>query len=223
MANEIDIREMARKLNLYNIARLQTYETDLSAVDYIEYLFKYEIDERKKRSLENNLKQSHLPKVGELKELNGITKWMTAKLKKSDWIREESNLVITGKCGTGKTALATNLGECAIEQGLKVRYINVDALIECLYKKDNYGKERKVYESLVSSDLIILDEMMYLPISEEDLRILYRGLIFLNESRSIIIITNRMLSDWDRASKDKHTIETLKDRLTNNAKLIYLK
>lgn len=223
MANEVVIREMAKRLNLYNIARLESYDTDLSATDYIESLLKYEIDERKKRSLENNRNISHLPKTRETKEFNGITKWMTAKLKKCDWIREEGNLVIFGKCGTGKTALATTLGETALEQGFKVRYITMDGIIECLYKKDTYSKERKVYESLLASDLIILDEMMYLPISEEDLRVLYKGLIFLNESRSVIIITNRLLTDWDKASKDKHTMETLKDRLVNNARLIYLK
>ena len=119
--------------------------------------------------------------------------------------------------------LATMLGEKAIEQGYKVKYIKSDGLIECLHQKNDNAKNRRIYESLVASDLIILDEMMYLPISEEDLRVLYKGLIFLNESRSIIIVTNRMLADWDNACRDKHTIETLKDRLINDAKIIYLK
>ena len=223
MANELEIREMARKLNLYNIARLETYQTDLSPVDYLSFLLQYEIDERKRRSVENNRRLSHLPKTSDREEFNGITKWMITKLQKCEWIEEESNLVISGKCGTGKTALATMLGEKAIEQGYKVKYIKSDALIECLHQKNDNAKNRRIYESLVASDLIILDEMMYLPISEEDLRVLYKGLIFLNESRSIIIVTNRMLADWDNACRDKHTIETLKDRLINDAKIIYLK
>ena len=62
MANELEIREMARKLNLYNIARLETYQTDLSPVDYLSFLLQYEIDERKRRSVENNRRLSRLPK-----------------------------------------------------------------------------------------------------------------------------------------------------------------
>ena len=223
MANELEIREMARKLNLYNVARMETYETELSPVDYLSYILQYEIDERKRRSVENNRKQSRLPKSSGKEEFNGITNWTIAKLKKCDWIREERNLVISGKCGTGKTALATMLGEKAIEQGYKVKYVKSDALIDCLHQKNDNTSYRRIYESLVASDLIIIDEMMYLPISEEDLRVLYKGLIFLNESRSIIIVTNRMLADWDNACRDKHTIETLKDRLINDAEIIYLK
>ena len=111
MANELEIREMARKLNLYNIARLETYQTDLSPVDYLSFLLQYEIDERKRRSVENNRRLSRLPKSSDREEFNGITKWMITKLQKCEWIEEESNLVISGKCGTGKTALATMLGD----------------------------------------------------------------------------------------------------------------
>ena len=72
------------------------------------------------------------------------------------------------------------------------------------------------------SDVIIVDEMLYLNLPEEDLSLLYKGLMFLSESRSVICITNRGLSDWKNAARDKHTMQTLIDRIFRDAKLLYL-
>lgn len=46
--------------------------------------------------------------------------------------------------------------------------------------------------------------------------------MFLSESRSLIFITNRGLSDWKNAARDKHTMQTLIDRIFKDAKLLYL-
>ena len=71
-------------------------------------------------------------------------------------------------------------------------------------------------------DLIIVDEVMYMNLSREDLQLLYKILIFLNETRSIVVVTNRVLSEWKDAVDDKHLMETLMDRLTADAQILSL-
>ena len=73
---------------------------------------------------------------------------------------------------------------------------------------------------MLSSSLIIIDDMMYAGISDEDLMLFYHAIILLNETRSIVIVTNRELSEWKQGRNDLHLMTTLIERLTPNSQLI---
>ena len=70
--------------------------------------------------------------------------------------------------------------------------------------------------------VIIIDDVMYANIIPEDLPLFYRAVSFLNEERSLIIITNRELSGWISAAEDTHLMQTLVDRITANSQIIRL-
>ncbi len=72
------------------------------------------------------------------------------------------------------------------------------------------------------SDVIVLDELFYLKPSEENLQLLYKTVMFLQETRSIIFVTNRPLSEWDNMGVDKHTVSTFRQRIMVDAQLIHL-
>ena len=164
---------------------------------------------------------SHLPKVkGELK-FNGIDEWNFEDVKKLKWLESNMNLIIIGKCGSGKTALAVTLGNIAIEKGYKVYYIKVDEYLHILNNANGY-KEKNAYAKIKESDLIILDELMYLPMTTEDVVRLYRSIMYLSEVRSFIFITNRRLQEWIDLIEDRHTMETVVDRIANGSRQIFL-
>lgn len=71
--------------------------------------------------------------------------------------------------------------------------------------------------------LIIIDDMMYIPLSEVELVMMYKAIMFLNESRSLMFITNRRLDEWRDAQEGPHTIETLVDRILTYSKIITFK
>ena len=75
---------------------------------------------------------------------------------------------------------------------------------------------------VMRSDLIVLDELFYLKPSEENLQLLYKTVMFLQETRSIIFVTNRPLSEWDNMGVDKHTVSTFRQRIMSEAQLIHL-
>lgn len=218
MANICVIKELAAKLNLSNISKLNDFNTDLKSADYLEYLFKYELEERRKSVIEENKKQSKLPKININKEFIGVTNWNITNLEKLEWLENNENIFICGKCGSGKTALAVKLATTVLEKSNKVYYVVLDELLQILKEKDDSMKKK--FEYLKKCDLIVIDEIMYLSITDTELQLLYRGLMFLNESRSIMFITNRNLSEWKDVVSDKHLMETFIDRLITGSRIL---
>lgn len=106
------------------------------------------------------------------------------------------NLVLVGKCGCGKTTLSVILGNETINKKYKVYYLKQDELLTCFKEKEANTRAQKLFNKLKDADLIIIDEMMYLSISESDVITHYKGLMYLNDSRSLILITNRRLEEW---------------------------
>ncbi|MDD4070737.1 MAG: ATP-binding protein [Candidatus Izemoplasmatales bacterium] len=223
MVNQEELRLLLKRVNLHNVSKIKSFDVGITyPIEYLYYMVNYEITKRNENTFAENRKRSKLPNIKKDPSIQGIDEWNVKDLKKLQFIKEEQNVLITGKCGVGKTAVAVSLGHLALEKGYKVYYIKCDELIHVLKNNVMNSREKKIHEYLKMSDVIIVDEMLYVNLPEEDLSLLYKGLMFLNESRILICITNRALSDWKNASRDKHTMQTLIDRIFKDAKLLYL-
>lgn len=218
-----NIRKMAKELNLHNIASapLSLFESDLPNMDFLELILKTELAARKAKNLYKARKASRLPKITALVKLESVTEWQLNELKNLHWIDDNKNLFIVGNCGSGKTELATTIGNCCLDSGYKVFYIKADELI-ILKTKETNPKAKKTYEYIKSCDLFIVDEFMYIIPTPEELTLLYRALTFFSEAQSIIFITNRELSDWTKTTEDKHLMQTLISRITANSQILKL-
>ena len=84
------------------------------------------------------------------------------------------------------------------------------------------GRETKRYKDIESCDILILDDFIYLKLSNEDMVILYKTLLSINESHSIIVISNRKIQNFVDAVEDKFLMNTLVDRLKNNSHIVIL-
>lgn len=92
-------------------------------------------------------------------------------------------------------------------------------MISFLSKKTKPNK----WNLILKSDVIIIDDVFYITPTYEELLEFYRTLIFLSETRSVVLVTNRELSTWKDMKVDIHLLETLKARLLSEAQLIHLK
>lgn len=155
-------------------------------------------------------------------KLNKGVKWQIEQLEQLEWIEASEDLAIIGRCDTGKTSLATHLGELALKGGYRVYYCNIDVLLQILRHKDTVDKYHRKFRYMISCDLIIIDELMYVALSEQDLPLFYRAVNFLKEERSIIYITNRELSEWPQVADDKHLMETLTQKIMSSSQQIRL-
>lgn len=211
---------MQKALNLYHLAKIKSFDLEIvDKEDYLKYLLEYEIKERTKSTNQKKKKASHMPAIDEQFKFTGIDKWNLDDLKSLGFMKDEGNLIIEGKCGKGKTTLAVILGN----EANRVYYLKQEDLLACLKEKGSNPKHNNVFNKLKDADLIIIDEMMYLPISIEDVVTLYKGIMYLNDARSIIFITNRRLSEWKDMVEDKHTMETFVSRISNGSRIMVFK
>lgn len=225
MASIGEIKELARQLGLYNIAKgyIDLADEKLSNLDYIATVLQGELQMREQVALVKREKISRLPHKVFIKEKVGSgTAWQIEQLETLDWVDEEQNLVIIGKCGSGKTSLAAHLGKLALASGEKVAYATISDFIYTVLHKDETNKQRDRFKYFQSCSLIILDEVMYTRLTPEDLTVFYQYIMLLSETRSIVCITNRELSAWADGAFDRHLMQTLVDRITNGAQVIRL-
>ena len=225
MADITEIRELAQKLNLWNIARgyIDLNDEKLSNLDYLKMVLEKELEIRARQKHTKLRKASKIPnKAFDASNSNKGLKWQIKQLSHLMWLNEEQNVILLGKCGTGKTSLAVHLGETAIDNGHKTYYASIDVFISILENKDINPKAGATFSYVRECDLIIIDDVFYLEPTRSELQAFYRAVTFLNETRSIIFITNREISTWLYVVEDKHLCQTLLDRITANCQLIRL-
>ena len=139
MADITEIRELAKKLDLWNIARgyIDLNDEKLSNLDYLQMILQKELEIRARQKQIKLRRASKLPnKVFELSNLNKGLEWQIKQLSHLMWLNEEQNVILLGKCGTGKTSLAVHLGETVIDNGHKTYYTSIDTFVSIVENKD---------------------------------------------------------------------------------------
>ena len=211
MASISEIQELAMHLSLSYTAKGAVYlhNEKLSNLDYLKYVLESELAERNKAAIQRKRTESRLlRKTFNTSNLNPGVKWHVEQLETLTWLQESTDITILGRCDSGKTSLAVHLGELALQEGMR--------------GKDHVPQQQRKFRFILNCDLLIVDELMYVALSEQDLPLFYRAINFLREERSIIYITNRELSEWPQVAEDKHLMETLTQKLTSGSQLIRL-
>ena len=194
-------------------------------LSYLIDLLETELNERADRRASRRIKEAGFPVV---KTLDGfdfehaphLPEARIRALFDGHYIDEAEPILFLGEPGTGKTHLASALGEAAARTGRRVKFISAAALVTELVEARDAHELARTVARYGRVDVLIIDELAYVPLARSDAELLFRVLGERNEKRPIIVTTNLPFSEWTAMFPDQRLCRGIVDRLTHNAHII---
>jgi DNA replication protein DnaC len=222
---------LLRALKLPTIARhaeevAQLAERDgWTFVRYLHHLVELEGDERRRRRIERNRRQSELPADKTLATLQRarlpakVAKMLPA-LCEGGFVERGDNLLAFGRPGRGKSHLVCAIGHELIQRGYRVLFTATYALVQRLLAAKRDLRLEDELATLDGFDAVILDDLGYVQQNRDEMEVLFTFLAERYERRTVMITSNLVFSEWDRIFKDPMTTAAAIDRLVHHAVIL---
>ena len=229
--HQATIRDLCRSLRLPSVAshapRLaeEAERRDVAPLAYLAELLELEVCERAERRAARRLKEGAFPIIKTLESFDflrnpDIPEAQIRRLADGDYIDKAEPVILLGEPGTGKTHIAIALGAAAAHQGRRVRFITAAQLVNELIEARDGRELGRVVRRYSRVDLLILDELGYVPLGKTDAELLFQVLTERHELRSVIITTNLPFGEWTTVFPDPRLCRAALDRLTHRAHII---
>ena len=206
---------------------MNAQNNQVTYLDFIEMLFKQEINHRMERDRQTRKKQARLPLCYNLDLYdysfsNGIGKQQLAQLRELSWLEQNFNIILMGPSGTGKTYIAAGLCFDAVEQGYRAYFKSMEDLIRILRMKDVTRTAAAEYKRIMKAHLLVIDDIMMFPISQQDAITFFNLINDLHEKASLIITTNKSPKQWVDVLKDTVLTTAILDRILYRCEVVKL-
>jgi len=196
-----------------------SFHTDgLTPLQYIERFLTEQLRLKAEKATKMRIRRATMPAVKTIEQFDfgfqrSVSKEQMLRLCDFTWIDNAYNIMFLGPPSVGKTHLATALGTRALSSGYTVVFLILDELIKLLKTSEISTKSQKRLRQVYKANLVIIDEVGFLPVTRVEANLLFAFLSALHEKTSIIITSNKGFSEWSDFLGDEVITAAILDRL----------
>ncbi|MEO9786432.1 MAG: IS21-like element helper ATPase IstB [Aurantimonas coralicida] len=192
---------------------------------YLLRLIELELIDRERRTIERRIKAARFPAVKSLDTFDftaiaSLNKMLVLELARCEFILRRENVIALGNSGTGKSHVALALGLAACQKGLTVTFTTAAALVHHLMEARDERRLLKQQRDLQAVQLLIVDELGYVPLSPTGAELLFEVFSQRYERGSTIVTSNLPFEDWTSVLRSERLTGALLDRLTHHVHIL---